>query len=183
MRHLRPHLRALAWLLFLIVLGGQAGCVQYQRYPISKARMPKIDTRDLTFYLIDTAHPLSRVWYVSNYAIGERSMTAFLSRMSEAESRQVSIVRSNRDARDKKNEVLLYAQPKYAGSLADTLTTQIDFDRLEKIEVYEANFGRTLVYTIPALVGAGLVLALIALASKESCPFVYAHNPDSTCFQ
>ncbi len=183
MFYLRPYRQHLTWLLFFIVLGWQAGCVQYQRYPLSKARMPKIDTRDLTFYLVDAAHPLSKVWYVSSYEIGEKSMTAFLTRMSAAESSQVSIVRNNRDARDKKNEVLLFAQPKYASGLADTLTTRIDFDQLEKIEVYEANFGKTMILSVPAIVGAGLALTIIAVAAKGSCPFVYAHNPAGTFFQ
>ena len=183
MQQLQHHRRPLAWLLFFIVLGWQAGCLQYQRYPLSKARMPKIDTQDLTFYLVDAAHPLSRIWYVSSYDIGEKSMTASLVVLSEAESSQVMLVRNNHEARDKKNEVLLYALPQYANNLADTITTQIDFNQLEKIEVYEVNFGKTLALSIPALVGAGLVLTIIALAAKGSCPFIYAHNPDGTHLQ
>lgn len=182
-KQLRPHRQPLAWLLLLIMLGWQAGCVQYQRYPMSKARMPKIDTQDLTFYLVDNAHPLSRIWYVERYLIAEKSMTATLTILSAAESAQVMLVRNNREARNKKNEVLLYAQPAYAAQLADTLTTRIDFDQLEKIEVYEANFGQTLVLSIPLLIGASLALTIIAIAAKGSCPFVYAHNPDGTRLQ
>ncbi|MEO6758576.1 MAG: hypothetical protein ABIO24_03910 [Saprospiraceae bacterium] len=182
MQYFRFHHRQFARILFLIALSWQTGCLQYQRYPISKARMPKLDERNLTFYLVDAAHPLSRSWQVFNYQIGERSMRVFLARLTEVESAQVNIVRNNRAAKDKKNEVLLFAKPEYAQNLPDTLTTILDFDQLEKIEVYEMNFGRTLAYSVPTLVGAGLVLTIIAIGLKGSCPFVYTQNPDGSCY-
>ncbi len=183
MHYLQLHRRPLAWLLFLIVLGWQAGCVYYQRYPMTKARMPKIDTRDLSFYLVDAAHPLSRVWYVTNYDISEKSMSAFIVRLSAAEAEQVSLVLNRREARAKKNEVLLFARPQYALDLPDTLTTRIDFNQLEKIEVYEVNYGKTLALNFFSYIGISAAISIIALAAKGSCPFVYANNPDATSFQ
>ena len=183
MPYLRHQRRPLAWLLLLIVMSWQASCVQYQRYPMSKARLPRIDTRGLSFYLIDAAHPLSRVWYITDYSISEKSMSAFLVRLSETESLQITTVNSNRDARASKNEVLLFAKPRYALGLPDTLTTRIDFDQLEKIEVHEVNYGKTLAFNFLGYIGIGLVISIIALAAKGSCPFVYANNPDGTCFQ
>lgn len=183
MHHLRPQSRLLAWLLLLVVLSWQTSCSYYQRYPMSKARMPKIDTQGLTFYLLDAAHPLSKVWYISDYSISEKSMSAFLVRLSETEAMQVTTVSSNRDARASKNEVLLFAKPQYALGLPDTLTTQIDFDQLEKIEVHEVNYGKTLAFNLLGYVGIGLLFSIIALVAKGSCPFVYANNSDGTHFQ
>ncbi len=183
MHHLRSQSRPITWLLLLIVMSWQASCAYYQRYPMSKARMPKIDTRGLTFYLIDAAHPLSKVWYITDYTISEKSMSAFIVRMSETEATQVSTVRNNRDARASKNEVLLFAKPQYALSLPDTLTTRIDFEQLEKIEVHEINYGKTLAFNFLGYIGVSLIISVIALAAKGSCPFVYANNPDATCFQ
>lgn len=150
---------------------------------MSKARMPKIDTRGLTFYVIDAAHPLSKVWYLTDYNISEKSMSAFMVRLSETEAMQVSTVRNNRDARASKNEVLLFAKPQYAMTLGDTLTTRIDFEQLEKIEVYEINYGKTLAFNSLGYVGIVMLISIIALAAKGSCPFVYANNPEGTHFQ
>ncbi|MCY7328564.1 MAG: hypothetical protein LH618_08455 [Saprospiraceae bacterium] len=183
MQYLRYHRCPLVWLLLMIVMSWQVSCTYYQRYPMTKARMPKIDTRGLTFYLIDVAHPLSKVWYITDYNISEQYMSAFIVRMSETEAMQVSTVRNNRDARASRNEVLLYAKPKYALGLPDTLTTRIDFDQLEKIEVHEVNYGRVLAFNILGYIGIGMLISLIALAAKGSCPFVYAYNPDGTYFQ
>jgi len=150
MYYLQNHRQALTWLIFFLLMGLQSSCLHYQRYALPKVRMPKINTRHLSFYLVDAAHPLTRIWYISSYLISEKSMAASLIRLSEAESSQVMLVRNGQEARSKKNDVLLYAKPAYVLNLADTLTTLIEFNQLEKIEVYEVNFGNTPVQDVPA---------------------------------
>ena len=125
-----------------------SGCVFYQRYPMAKSRLTKIDQRPLTFYLLDAARPLSRVWHVSESDFQNDKMNGFLVRLSETEAYEVATVESNRDARYSKNEVLMYVNPKYALALADTATVTITYDMLEKIEVYEVNHGKTIAVSL-----------------------------------
>jgi len=182
MKYLQPY-RLLATCLFLFLILAQTGCAWYQRYPMSKSRLPKIDANNLTFYLIDPSRPLSGVWYVGSYNFGEKSMQAYLSRLSEREALDVTAVRNNRDARNSRNEVLIYVKPQVARGFADTLTTRLDYDQLERVEVYEVNYGKTLAFNFLGYAAIGLLLALLALAAKGSCPFVYALNPDGTPLQ
>ena len=142
--------------LFLAILILFSGCVFYQRYPMAKSRLTKIDKRPLTFYLLDAARPLSRVWHISESDFQKDKMNGFLIRLSEAEAYEIATVESNRDARYSRNEVLMYVNPKYALALTDTATVSINYDMLEKIEVYEVNHGKT--------IAVSLVLVLVPIA-------------------
>lgn len=161
----------------------QSSCAFYQRYPMAKSRLPKITTDNLTFYLLDPSRPLSGVWYVDAYRFGETSMQAYLSRLSEREALDVVTVRNNRDARDSRNEVLIYVKPQVARAFPDTITTTLNYEQLEKVEVYEINYGKTLAVNFLGYVAAGFAIALIAIGDKDGCPFVYALNPDGTVFE
>lgn len=182
MNRLRPY-RLATVCLFVFLMLCQIGCAYYQRYPMSKARLPKIETENLTFYLIDPSRPLSGVWYVDSYTFGEKSMKAYLSRLSEREALEVVTVRNNRDARNSKNEVLIYVKPQVARGLADTVTTNLSYEQLEKVEVYEMNYGKTLAFNFLGYVAAGFTLALLAFGEKDFCPFVYALNPEGAVFE
>lgn len=160
-----------------------AGCTFYQRYPMAKSRLTKVNTDNLTFYLLDPSRPLSGVWYVDSYRFGETSMQAYLSRLSEREALEVVTVRNSRDARNSRNEVLIYVKPQVARAFPDTLTTTLSYDQLEKVEVYEINYGKTMAVNFLGYVAAGFVLALALVGDKDGCPFVYALNPDGTVFE
>jgi hypothetical protein len=161
----------------------QAACVFYQRYPMAKSRLAKVSTDNLTFYLLDPSRPLSGVWYVDSYRFGETSMQAYLSRLSEREALEVVTVRNSRDARESRNEVLIYVKPQAARAFPDTLTATLAYDQLEKVEVYEVNYGKTMAVNFLGYVAAGFVLALALVGDKDGCPFVYALNPDGTVFE
>lgn len=125
-----------------------SGCVFYQRYPMAKSRLTKIDNRNLTYYLLDASRPLSRVWYISEAEFQEDKMIGFLIRVSETEAEEIATVYSKRDAKDSKNDVLMYAKPKFALALPDTATMTITYDQLEKIEVYEVNHGKSVAISL-----------------------------------
>lgn len=182
MRYLQS-LRLPSALFFCLLMLAQSGCAFYQRYPMAKSRLTKINTDNLTFYLIDPSRPLSGVWYVDSYRFGETSMQAYLSRLSEREALDVVTVRNNRDARDSRNEVLIYVKPQTARAFPDTITTTLTYEQLEKVEVYEVNYGKTVAVNFIGYVAVGFALALIAIGDKNGCPFVYALNPDGTTFE
>jgi hypothetical protein len=150
-------------LILLLVAGmSLSGCVFYQRYPLAQNRLTKIDKYPLTYYVLDASRPQSRVWYVSEAEFSEDQMQGFLVRVSEEEARDVAMVTSKRDAKYSKNDVLLYANPRYALTLADTSTVTLRYDQLEKIEVYEANHEKSL--TVSLLAALLPVMFLGALA-------------------
>ncbi len=127
-----------------------SGCVFYQRYPLAQNRLTKINKYPLTYYVLDASRPQSRVWYVSEAEFLEDRMQGFLVRVSEEEAKDVATVSSKRDAKFSKNDVLLYASPRYALALADTTTVTLRYDQLEKIEVYEANHEKSLAVSLLA---------------------------------
>jgi hypothetical protein len=133
---------------FFVALILLTGCIFYQRYPMAKSRLTKIDKTNLTFYLLDAARPTSRVWYVSEADFQKNEMIGFLIRLNELEAHEVATVQGRHDARYSKNDVLMYVKPKHALALADTMTLTIPYDQLEKIEVYEVNHGKSLGITL-----------------------------------
>lgn len=145
---------------FFTLLLVLSGCIFYQRYPLAKSRLTKIEKQQLTFYLLDAARPRSRVWYVSEAEFQEDSMRGFLIRLDESEAEEVATVDNRRDARSSKNEVLMYAQPRFALALADTALVTITYDQLEKIEVYEVNHEKSLTLSL-----LGSMMPIVFLAS------------------
>jgi hypothetical protein len=144
----KPLFAALA-LLFLFLL---TDCTFYQRYPMAKSRLPKIEKSRLTFYLLDAAHPRSRVWYISEAEFQDDKITGFLVKLEEFEAEEVATVSNNRDAKMSRDEVLLFAKPRFAMTLRDTITTTITHDQLEKIEVYEVNHGKSVAISAFAII-------------------------------
>ncbi len=151
-------------MLFLLslFLFSQTACVQYQRYAMSKSRLQKINPVGLSVYLVDAAHPLTRGWYVSEPTFEANSITGFISRMAEVETIEAALLRDRSDAKQSRNDILLYAKPQFAMSLPDTATLTIQNVQLEKIEVCEMNHVKSI--GMP-LLGCTGVLLLVYLVS------------------
>ena len=132
---------------FLLIAGlflfTQTACVHYQRYAMAKSRLQKINPEGLKVYLVDASHPLTRGWYVSEPTFESNSVSGFINRMAEVEMLEASILRDRTDAQQSRNDILLYASPKFALSLPDTATLTIQNSQLEKIEVCELNYLKT----------------------------------------
>ncbi len=150
-------------------------CIYYQRYPMAKKRLFKLKDQSLSFYLIDPSRPLSGMWYVHSYDFREKDMTLKMSRISEREAIAVTNIGSKQDARLSKNDVLIYIKPPEARNFTDSLTTKLSYDQLERVEVYETNFGKSVSMSFVGYVTVGLVLA--ALVTGGFCQSVYAVNP------
>lgn len=183
MQQLRTCRLWLAHVLLLVFLFQQSGCLYYQRYPLAKSRLAKIPLENLSFYVIDSAHPLTKMWYVSDFKFEPKVMHCHLTKMAEVEAMEISMVRNRQDAKNSRNEVLLFAKPQFAMTLADTATMTINYEQFDKIEVYEINHGKTVGVVLASVGVAFLAISLVALLTKSSCPFVYAENPDGALFQ
>ena len=52
----------------------------------------------------------------------------------------------------------------------------IPFSSISKVEVYDTDIGSTVFVTLGALAVVAGIMALIVIATKSSCPFVYTNN-------
>ena len=145
----------LLFTLFFTTVFLASGCVFYQRYPLAQSRLTKINKTNLTFYLLDASHPRSRAWHMSEADFQDQAVHCFLIKLDEFDAQEVSTIHNNRDARESRDEVLLFAKPRFVFSLADTVTMTIPYEQLEKIEVIEANHGKS--------VGVSMFIILIPL--------------------
>ncbi len=100
---------------------------------------------------------------MSECKIAPQEITCYLTRLTEKEGAEISLVRGNWDARASKNDVLFYAEPRFASALQDSSIQKISIGQLEKIEVFELNHLRT--YGAPLLSLTGF-LALLFLISE-----------------
>jgi len=146
-------------ILFVII---QSSCSFYQRYSMPKSRLQKINPEGLSVYLVDAAHPLTRGWYVAEPKFTENNITGFISRMAEIETIEASLLRDRADARNSRNDILLYAKPQFALGLPDTATMTISNLQLEKIEVCEMNHVKTI--GCPLLGCAGIIAVIFFIS-------------------
>jgi hypothetical protein len=112
-------------------------CLYYKRYPLPPQRLKKIDTTGLSFYLIDEEKPKTHCWYVNRMFFEEKTMTCVMERLTEFDAKDVYTVRNSTDAKQSKNEVLLFIDPAQTSNFKDTCTVKIDFDQVKLVEVYE----------------------------------------------
>ncbi len=138
-----------------------AACSKYQRNTLPMNRLGKVDKVGLNYYLVDAAHPLTRVWNMSNCKIGDQELHCYLTKMSETKAVEVSLIRGNWDARASKNDVLFYADTKFAATIQDTCSININTGQLEKIEVLELNHLRS--YGVPLLSLTGFLTLLFLI--------------------
>jgi hypothetical protein len=140
-----------------------SSCAHYERYGMAKSRMEKLNNKGVSVYMVDAGHPLTRGWFLSDPVFEANQVTAFITRMSEVETMEMSVIRNNYDARQSRNDILLYAKPKFASSLPDTAKIQIFDHQIEKIEVCELNHVRSI--GLPLLGCSGLVTLLYLITN------------------
>ena len=147
---------------FLFIALILCACTTYQRYQLPSARLSKINETHLSYYLVDAAHPLSRVWYMSSSKVQDTAVTCYITKMTTFEAAEVTTIQNRKDARWSKNDVLFYADPAFAASLKDTLTLTIPVAKFEKIEVYELNHIKSIGAPMLGVVGLFVVLFIIS---------------------
>jgi len=145
-----------------LFLFSQTACVYYQRYSMSKSRLQKINPEGLSVYVLDAAHPFTRGWYLSEPKFEANSITGFISRMAEVETIEAALIRDRADAKQSRNDILLYAKPQFAMTLPDTATMTIQNVQLEKIEVCEMDHVKTIGRPLLGCTGVMLLVYLVS---------------------
>jgi len=164
--------------LFLACLMALSSFSCYSRYKMQSSRLPKIKSiKGLEFVLLDTSAPITNVWLLSKTNFEQDALSARLDRASEAFGLRIASINTNGDRKASKDLVLIYINPNVAMSLADTLTTKLDYKDITKIEVFEPDAGKV-VGSILIGLGGCAALSLVVLAIACNCPHVYAEAPD-----
>jgi hypothetical protein len=164
-------------LAFLIALSSMS-C--YSRVRMSTSRLPKIqDLKGLKFVLIDASSPITHMWNLTNPKFEKDSLSANLNRASEAFGIELASIRSNSDQGKNQDLVLIYLKAEKAKSLADTVSTQISYKDITKIEVFEPDAAEVIGCILIGL-GSLAAIALIALIIACNCPHVYSEAPDGS---
>jgi hypothetical protein len=156
--------------IFLLVLASNfafvfSSCLYYQRYAMPKARLEKIGTEPFSYYIVDAAHPLTKAWYVAEAKIQKDEISGFISRLSETEALDVGIIRNRLDAKNSRNDVLVFVSPRLAMGLSDNVQASIPIAQIERVEVHEPNFGRSIGSMV---LGGGGALFLIGMLSLDN---------------
>jgi hypothetical protein len=120
---------------------------------MAKSRLTRINRENLTFYILDAAQPGLRVWYVSKARFQRDQMHCHIERVEAAEAEEIATLRGRRDARESKNEVLLYANSSLALTLSDTASVSIDYSEVDRVEVHEVNQSKSIAYSLLCFFG------------------------------
>ena len=152
----------------------------YSRYKMQPSRLPKVqDIKGLEFILLDTSAPISNVWLLSRANFEQDALFARIDRASEAFGQRIALISTNAERKASQDLVLIYISPELAMSLADTVTTRIDYKNITKIEVFEPDAGKVIGSILLGLGGCAAI-SLIALIIACNCPHVYTEAPDGT---
>jgi|GEM_PF-992465 len=189
--------RPLVFFLLSLMVLSTMSC--YSRYQLEKSRLPKIaGIEGLQFVLLDASSPVTNVWLISAPKFTKNTLTARLDRASAQVGQQINAIRSSADKRANKDLVLIYLNSTVAKSLPDTLSTQLEYKNIPKIEVFEPDAGKGVLLALGVTAGAILTVAVIVAASLKNsdfssvgqvsssgsndcnCPHVYTESLDGT---
>ncbi len=154
---------AYPFLIFCTLMTGLFSCVPYQRYMMPVERLQKVPVKAAALYAIDAAHPLTRVWYVAEARTKGDRIEGFFTRLSDIEALEVGVVRDQQDAKNSRNDLLIYINPKLAMGFSDTLTAQIPMNQIERIEVHEPNYGKMLGSTLTSVAAFVFVVSYFSM--------------------
>ncbi len=198
MNFIRFSQRPLAFFLVSLMLLSTMSC--YSRYQLEKSRLPKLaDIEGLRFILLDASSPVTNVWLISKAKFTTNTLTARLDRAPAELGQRINAIRSSADKRANQNLVLIYLNSKVAKSLPDTMSTQLEYKNITKIEVFEPDAGKAVLLALGVTAGAILTVSIIVAASFKNsgpiapvssssgsgdcnCPHVYTESPDGTSY-
>ena len=85
-----------------------------------------------------------------------------------------------RSKSDKPAEVHIYTDKPLANSLESHIT--IPYSDISKVELYDNDSGRATMSVVGITLGAIVLLGIIIIATKSSCPFVYVDDGETYAF-
>jgi hypothetical protein len=150
--------KTLLFLLLAALASLLVSCSHYQRYSMAKSRLQKITPTGMAVYLIDASHPYTRGWYLSEAQFGSDQVRGYVRKMEEKETLEISMLRSQYDAQQSRNDILLFLKPQFADKMPDSTFMSIPHPQLERVEVCEMNHVKT--FGVPLIGCTGLSLLL-----------------------
>jgi len=145
-------------------------CVRYKTVTLPQNQPIKYDiTKE--YYLYKDEY----VWRMNNIVLNKSHISCKLVLVTKVQPKKKQIVK-------------LYLSGKYAatnfGNTSDLKTVNIKkaiipFSAIDRVEVYDVDIARTILYTTSGIVGSLGLLILFILLTKTSCPFVYAYNGEA----
>lgn len=132
-------------------------------------------------------HSGNETWHLSNIVVNEdkKEITASLSAVDTSHT-LYSLKGNSKSKRYHKSkskktlEIHFYTNQDLNKSATSEVV--IPFAEISKIEVYERDTLRTVFSVVGFTVAALAIVAIIVVATKSSCPFVYIKNGDSFAF-
>lgn len=132
-------------------------------------------------------HSGNETWHLSNIVVNEnkKEITASLSAVDTSHT-LYSLKGNSKSKRYHKSkskktlEIHFYTNQDLNKSATSEVV--IPFAEISKIEVYERDTLRTVFSVVGFTVAALAIVAIIVVATKSSCPFVYIKNVDSFAF-
>lgn len=169
---------AVAWLLLVCWLPLATSCNYYRTKPVPPAEVGQL--ADSKLFVV---HEGGRTWQLNNPRINGEALEGVQAAVAPdvlpyntpGQGRNVRY--KTKDRKRVLNIVHIYAaeQPTAASS-----AISIPFTSMQRIELVEKNTGKTVASYVLGGIGIGVgvtvVVGIIALLTKSSCPFIYAHN-------
>ena len=131
-------------------------------------------------------HSGQEIWNLSNLVINEneKSISGVKKEVSELHipKKPREIKRTHRYSGSKEvlNEVHFYISSRASHPYGEQAT--IKFEEINSISVNDKNTGKTVLNIAVGVVGTLALVAIIALLTKSSCPFVYVKNGEEFVF-
>ena len=176
--------------LSVSILNLSLSCMSYKSAIVPKSQGITIDNTK-NYYLITESksekNPLQiERWEMRELSIEDNRISARLYHTNTSTYvRNDARSRSDRNKLGPKakatNHVSLYLSTNHDVWSYETESGKvlIPFPAIQKVEVYDIDLGRTIVYTTLGIAGTLGAIFLFILLTKDSCPFIYAYNGES----
>lgn len=148
---------AIFWAITLLL----QSCSSYQRYMMKPTRLKKINDTGVTYFILDSSRPSTHCWLVRSHQVKGQDFICDVERMSEAEAEDVYTIQNGVDAKESRNEILIFAEASFAAGIKDKDQLTLPFSSIEKAEVCEKSpeqaVGSALLIAGCVLLGVSLI--------------------------
>jgi hypothetical protein len=186
--------KMISWLLILALLNVNFGCTYYYYKVEKKPSIEKLDLlKESPNYLI--IHQSDLAFHLSNVKVDQanQTMSGVLQvlppehlKYKDTKKRPGASNRYQKNSTSKVvgtphvvNEVHIYVENL---SLEENQQLVIPFTNIKRIEIYDRDIGATVLAVLGTYAAVGLIVSIIILLTKSSCPFVYVNTGDEYAF-
>ncbi len=195
MDYFRSHIsKMISWLLILALLNLNFSCNYYYYKVEKKPSIEKLDLlKESPNYLI--IHQSKQAFHLSNVKVDQanQTMSGVLQLLPPDHLKYMDTKErpgaANRYYKQKSgkniatpqvvNEVHIYVDNLDLNANQELI---IPFINIKRIEIYDRDIGTTIIAAFGTYLAVGLVIGLIILLTKSSCPFVYVNNGEEYAF-